>query len=480
MEFSEISNLFENLENNNRRLNKIVFLRDFLEKNPETGFLIFDIISNNFQREINKKDLGISLKTIFSVFSFLSKKTEKEVESQFNKTGDIGNLASDILKDKKQKSLYNNKLNLTDIIKTLKEITNTKGNNSNTIKKERLSKLFLSTTSQIEDKFLARLLVNDLRIGVSTGVLKEAATNYFFPKILNLHFFCQKCNYFILNQQNCNLCLNKIDKNQEEILSKKYSIVEVNTPKNIVGLDEFIGRKEEIEEIKFLLRLNKKNHIIKATNPREIYNLFLKLFENKYNLINNFSKLYLELRKNLLLVLDCEIKLLTPIKSMLGIRVNSVQDSFKHTGKPSLIDFKYDGLRLQIHKSKDEIKLFSRNLEEITKQFPEVVDFIKLNFSIETFVIDCECVGYDYIKKEFLNFQVLSKRILTKNIKDVKSIKITIKAFDILYFNGKTLINESYGIRRKILNELFLERELKQKLYFNLKDLNKFKQNFNY
>jgi len=480
MEFLEISNLFEELENNNKRLNKITFLRDFLEKNPKVGFLLFDIISNNFQREINRKDLGISLKTIFSVLSFLSKKTEREVEIQFNKTGDIGILAHEILKNRKQKSLYKNKLTLNEIIKTFKEITQTSGNNSNSIKKERLSKLFLSTTSSIEDKFLARLLINDLRIGVSVGVLKEAATNYFFPKILGLHFYCKNCNYFILNQQVCNLCSNKINKEQEEILSKKYSIIEVNTPKNIVGLDEFIGKKDKLEEVKFLLRLDKKKHIIKTLNPREVYILFLKLFENKYNLINDFSKLYLELKENLFNILNCEIKLSTPIKSMLGTRVKSISESFEKTGKPALIDFKYDGLRLQIHKSKDEIKLFSRNLDDITKQFPEVVDFINLNFSFESFVIDCECIGYDYVKKEFLDFQILSRRILTKDIKEVNSIKISIRVFDILFFEGKTLINEPYSLRREILENLFLERELKQKLYFNLNDLNKFKRNFNY
>ena len=85
MDFIEVANLFESLEKRNKRLEKILLLRDFLlkykdvipEKNlnktnileEKEVYLVFDIIAGNFQRDINKKTLGISLKTNHKVFS---------------------------------------------------------------------------------------------------------------------------------------------------------------------------------------------------------------------------------------------------------------------------------------------------------------------------------------------------------------------------------------------------------------------------
>ena len=67
MKFIEIAKVFERLEKTSKRLEKVLILRDFLLANPKQGPTIFDIIAGNYQREIDKKTLGISLKTIFSV-----------------------------------------------------------------------------------------------------------------------------------------------------------------------------------------------------------------------------------------------------------------------------------------------------------------------------------------------------------------------------------------------------------------------------
>jgi len=109
MDFIEIATLFEQVEKRNKRLEKILLLRDFLLKYKDIipqnnlikkkslqhkeAHLVFDIIAGNFQREIDKKTLGISLKTIFGVLSFLSKTTSPQIESLFNRIGDVGEVA---------------------------------------------------------------------------------------------------------------------------------------------------------------------------------------------------------------------------------------------------------------------------------------------------------------------------------------------------------------------------------------------------
>ena len=147
---------------------------------------------------------------------------------------------------------------------------------------------------------------------------------------------------------------------------------------------------------------------------------------------------------------------------MLGIRLKNLKETEKEIEFPIFSDYKYDGIRLQIHKFKNEIKLFSRNLENLTEQFEEVKNFFLTNFKEENFILDCECIAYDFEKEEFLEFQILSKRILSKNKEAVKNIKTQIKLFDIMKLNEKNLIDLNYEKRREILTKLLIGRNLEQ------------------
>jgi DNA ligase-1 len=165
---------------------------------------------------------------------------------------------------------------------------------------------------------------------------------------------------------------------------------------------------------------------------------------------------------------------------MIGKRASTINESFEISGKPALADFKYDGLRVQIHNNKGDVSLFSRNLDNITKQFPEIIDFIKENYSDISFVIDSECVGFDFDKQVFLPFQMLSRRIMTKDINDVKHINVVVRAFDVMLLNNENLIDEPYEKRREKLNELFVGRTLSQNINFDFKELKKVNSTWDY
>lgn len=477
MDFKIIADLFENLSLTSKRLNKILILRDFLEEDIEQRVIVFDLISSNFYRQLGKKNLGISLKTILQVISFISNSSEKQVEKSFNKVGDVGIVSQNLISTSKQESLLNSKLTLKSIISALKQIKTISGNNSNKKKKEILSKLFLSASSSVEYKFLARLLIDDLRVGVSVGVLKEACVNVFFPKVLGVHGYCDDCDYFSISTNNCIKCSKKLD---FIYVPNKYKLIEIGVPKEETGLNKFIPDMSFDEKIKFILRHSGKNVVLKVKNPREFYNDFLKIFERKYNLINNFKKVLIPLIKDFSSIAKAEIKLGTPIKSMLGVRTNSIDSAFEVAGKPCLVDYKYDGLRVQIHNNFGKVQLFSRNLDDITSQFSEVVDYIKLNFSDLNFVCDSECIAFDYNSGKFLDFQILSRRILSKNINEVSHINVIVKLFDIMYLNNKTLIDLPYSKRREKLLSILINRKLKQKLNFDISKLNKVNSNFKY
>jgi len=136
-----------------------------------------------------------------------------------------------------------------------------------------------------------------------------------------------------------------------------------------------------------------------------------------------------------------------PIKAMLAQKALSFEDGFKKLGKPCAVEYKYDGFRLIIHKKGKEIKLFTRRLENVTKQFPEVTEYIEKYVKGDSFILDSEAVGFDAKTKEYTSFQHISQRIRRK-------YGIEINVFDIIYYNGKSLLNESFEKRTKIIKQI--------------------------
>ena len=145
---------------------------------------------------------------------------------------------------------------------------------------------------------------------------------------------------------------------------------------------------------------------------------------------------------------------------MLALKAENIADGFERVkneqGKVAL-EFKYDGFRMLINKDENnKIKIFTRRLDEVTTQFPEVVDYVKKNIKAKTFIIDSEAVGYDKKTKKYTSFQHISQRIKRKYDIDklASELPVEINAFDILYLNGKSLIDTPFEERTKILREL--------------------------
>lgn len=154
-----------------------------------------------------------------------------------------------------------------------------------------------------------------------------------------------------------------------------------------------------------------------------------------------------------------------PVKVMLFPKVNSIEEAFEVVGKPAGFEFKYDGFRMMINKDeKGEIKIFTRRLDNVTKQFPDAVKYVKENVNAKTFIIEGEAVGYNPKTKNYLPFQAISQRIKRKyNIEKLeKELPIELNIFDIIYYNGESLIDIPFKERRKILKKIV--RQVKRKI----------------
>jgi len=172
---------------------------------------------------------------------------------------------------------------------------------------------------------------------------------------------------------------------------------------------------------------------------------------------NDWAEVFLICKeKNLEKLKKIKINVGNPIKVMLAQKVDNIEEGFKVVGIPCAIEYKYDGFRLVIHKNKEEIKLFTRRLEDVTKQFPEIINYIKEYVKGESFVLDCEAVGFDKKTKKYTSFQAISQRIRRKyHIEELsEKLPVEINVFDILYYEGKSFLDEPFLERSKFLRKI--------------------------
>lgn len=143
-----------------------------------------------------------------------------------------------------------------------------------------------------------------------------------------------------------------------------------------------------------------------------------------------------------------------PIRSELCERLPTPEKVIEKMGKVDA-QYKYDGFRVQIHKNGDEVRMFSRNLEDMTHMFPELIEATLKQVKVKTAILDTEALAYQPESEEFLPFQETTKRRRKHNIEEV-ALKLPLKAFvfDILYADGKSLIDEPQTKRMEVLKKV--------------------------
>ncbi len=150
-----------------------------------------------------------------------------------------------------------------------------------------------------------------------------------------------------------------------------------------------------------------------------------------------------------------KIQLGIPIRAMLAERLPSLEEILAKMGGRAAFEYKYDGMRIQGHVGK-KIWLYSRRLENLTSQFPDVVEALKEAFKGEEGIFDGEAVPVDINTGELLPFQVVSHRRGRKYgiEKAMEDYPVVLFLFDVLYLDGEDLTQKPYPERRKILERV--------------------------
>lgn len=151
---------------------------------------------------------------------------------------------------------------------------------------------------------------------------------------------------------------------------------------------------------------------------------------------------------------EIEPEVFTPIIMMRAERMSSGDEIIKKIGVCA-VEPKYDGFRLQIHKKGNEVKMYSRNLDDVSHMYPDIIKGIIKQIKEPSVIIEGEAIGYSPKTGEYLSFQDTVQRKRKYDIETMKkTVPLRLFVFDLLYLGGKSYINQEFKKRREQLEKL--------------------------
>lgn len=381
-QFSEFTNLCIKIENIPGSLEMTDIFADFLKDldDDELAISCYMIMGEIFPAWTGKK-LGLGPNLLYSALSKAAGVSPEKIQTFLRETGDIGETTYRVLCDeKKSQSTFSSfltddsgdggnfcnsergRLSIRDVYARLKEIADASGKGAQTQKIKTLQFLFAESSPE-EAKYISRIALEELRIGIGEGIVRDSIAKAFDVPVALVEFAFMVTN----------------DLGETAAAAKK-------------------GGLEALE----------KQHI----------------------------------------------QVDRPVKMMLAQVTNSIEAAFAELGEAA-VEWKFDGARLQIHKNGNDIRLYSRRLENVTNSLPDVVKTVKRAVTAKNAVLDGEAVAIDENGKP-RPFQDILRRFRRKYDVETtsRSIPIHVNLFDLLYADGESYIEKPLTERRRKLSEI--------------------------
>ncbi|MFQ6064750.1 MAG: ATP-dependent DNA ligase [Candidatus Bathyarchaeia archaeon] len=150
-----------------------------------------------------------------------------------------------------------------------------------------------------------------------------------------------------------------------------------------------------------------------------------------------------------------KFQIFRPIKPMMAQVADDVEEALREHGGETAFEYKLDGARIQIHKSGDEVRIYSRRLTDVTDSFPEIVRLTRQEVKGREAILEGEVIALGEDGSP-LPFQHLMRRF--RRVHDIdemaKLIPVELCLFDLIYLDGQSLSAASYVERRKRLEEI--------------------------
>ena len=438
MDYSELVKVYRKLEATQSNLEKTSILADmFREADKEAVRRLAKLAMGRVFPAWDTREIGISSKLMLKAISRAISVDESRVEDEWRDTGDLGKAAENLLKSVNQQSIRSvmsgkKKLKVESVHDDLKKMAGFEGSGSQDRKITVISRL-VNTAEPEEAKYIIKTVLGNLRVGVGEGTVRDALVEGLFPDI---------------------------------ITPSQVKEMELEGKKVLVERSILLPEKDRFESFSFdpdnLSGTEPERYntvILRKGDGKKMKEALKSAVQHGYDVTNDFGEVAVTIKESGLEGLESlEMELFRPVNAMLAMKVDSLEEGFETVGRPAGIDFKYDGMRAQIHKKGDEVRVFTRRLEDVTEQFPDVREAVERNVSSEGCIIDSEIVAYDPEDGSLIPFQKLSKRIKRKyGIGEMtEEIPVEVRPFDLIYDEG-SVIGESYSDRYERLETMVSE-----------------------
>lgn len=182
------------------------------------------------------------------------------------------------------------------------------------------------------------------------------------------------------------------------------------------------------------------------------YDMDRDVIDRAYMLSNDLGEVATRAGESLESVKSLTITPGKPIKPMLAQLSPGIKEGIEEMGDV-ICETKYDGIRVQIHRSGDEIKIFTRRLENVTNALPEIVEYVGKALPSVDFIVEGEVIATKDNKP--ISFQYILQRVKRKYDveKMVEKIPLKVFLFDVLYYK-QPVAEENLEERRKLLEEI--------------------------
>ncbi|EAS02727.1 DNA ligase I, ATP-dependent protein (macronuclear) [Tetrahymena thermophila SB210] len=369
--------------------------------NPDQVYEAYMFCILKIAPDYESNELGVGREILQKAISNCCGKSVTQIRDSLNKLGDLGKVASEA------KS-------------TQKNITN-----------------YFQKQAKEKPPITLNRTFNDLKsIAAASGKDSTAERERIIIKYMNEAKPDEACYFIRFLEQN--LKIGAAEKTMQAALSKAFFEIAHNIKSNHVYTEQ---QNQLLEEFNF--------NITRC----------LCEFPNYYQVIETLKQIGKDISK----LLDiCKITIGVPCKPMLAKPTKSIQvilERFKDM--TFTCEYKYDGLRGQIHYDGKDVTIFSRNLENMTQMYPDIVEFIKKHVSqsktVKNFILDSEIVAFDKNTNKIRPFQQLATRGRVNVKLDEIDIKVCVFMFDLIYINDQSLLQTTLQERRQKIQECFVQ-----------------------
>ncbi|MBS3061664.1 MAG: ATP-dependent DNA ligase [Candidatus Diapherotrites archaeon] len=407
MKFLSVAKVFESIEQKSGRLEIMKLVSDAFSSADasEVAELVY-LLQGKLGPDFSGIKIGMGERFVEQSIAKVSGFPVSEINAVYKKLGDLGLVGQEVLKKRKQQAFFSQELGLKKVFDNMLKIARAEGTGSQESKIKLLAEL-LNSASPLEAKFIVRIPLEELRLGLGDPTIMDAMALVFvadFPK--------------------------DFSRQAKEIESE----LKVNKDKKP---EEWIEERDR----RFRMRIR-------------------EMIEEKYNVYPDLGKISEKLKENGLAGLAAiEIVPGIPIRPTAAERLPSAAEIIEKLGKCA-VEAKYDGFRLQCHKSGDKVTIFSRNSENVTAMFPEVVDAIKSQIIAKAAIFEAEAIAFNVKTGEFFPFQVTIQRKRKYGVSE-KSTEYPLRlfCFDLMFLEGKNLMPLPFVERRAELSKIIASGE---------------------